>query len=108
MTRSETAKLWADRLRRFEQAEMTVAEFCAAEDVSQPSFYKWKKKLVASQAGGVLTKARFLPVAFESKPASSGTPTALAKTTVELPGGVRIHVEVPTDSQASQSSQIQP
>ncbi|WP_431192425.1 IS66 family insertion sequence element accessory protein TnpA, partial [Rhodopirellula bahusiensis] len=42
MTRAETANLWTERLQRFEQAQMTVAQFCAAEGVSQPSFYNWK------------------------------------------------------------------
>ena len=45
MTRSETANLWMERLQRFKQAQMTVAQYCAAEGVSQPSFYNWKRKL---------------------------------------------------------------
>ena len=41
----EKAKEWTSRLRRFEQSHQTVARFCLAEGVSQPSFYSWKKKL---------------------------------------------------------------
>ena len=36
---------WAERLRRYGDCGQTVAEFCRAERVSQPSFYQWKKRL---------------------------------------------------------------
>jgi hypothetical protein len=45
MPRAETVTLWMERLQRFKQSQMTVAQFCAAESVSQPSFYNWKRKL---------------------------------------------------------------
>jgi len=38
-------RLWAQRLRRFEQSDLTVADFCQAERVSHASFYQWRKKL---------------------------------------------------------------
>lgn len=41
----EKIKEWTSRVRRFEQSHQTVARFCLAEGVSQPSFYSWKKKL---------------------------------------------------------------
>ena len=36
---------WTTRLRRFEQADQTVAQFCVDEGVSPPSFYSWRTKL---------------------------------------------------------------
>jgi len=36
---------WTGRLSRFQNSELTVAQFCQAEGVSQPSFYQWKRKL---------------------------------------------------------------
>ena len=36
---------WSERLSRFGDSGQTVAEFCRAERVSQPSFYQWKKTL---------------------------------------------------------------
>jgi len=39
MPGTDTANLWAQRLRRFDQADMTVAKFCDSEGVSQPSFF---------------------------------------------------------------------
>ena len=40
-----TRRLWAERLERFGRASQTVAQFCAAEGVSAPSFYVWKRTL---------------------------------------------------------------
>jgi transposase len=40
-----TRRLWADRLKRFRTAGLTVAAFCAAEGVSVPAFYQWKRQL---------------------------------------------------------------
>jgi hypothetical protein len=36
---------WRRRLARFETWQQTVAEFCAAEQISVPTFYVWKKRL---------------------------------------------------------------
>ena len=41
---------WSERLSRFGESGQTVAEFCRAECVSQPSFYQWKKKLGCPRA----------------------------------------------------------
>ena len=43
-----TRRLWGERLERFGRTSQTVAQFCAAEGVSVPSFYVWKRTL----AGG--------------------------------------------------------
>ena len=40
-----TRRRWAERLERFGRANQTVAQFCAAEGVSEPSFYVWKRTL---------------------------------------------------------------
>jgi hypothetical protein len=111
MPGTETAKLWDQRLRRFDQADMTVAKFCASEGVSQPSFYNWKRKL---RGPATTTKPKpparataFLPVTLppplgSTRPADS----AHAVTTIELPGGIRIRVETPVD-QADTTPKLQ-
>lgn len=116
MSRSEAAKLWQERLRRFDRSQMTVAQFCRNEGVSQPSFYQWKKKL-RQQPGDTKRKptatgVQFMPVRLTAdaghhvaaESAEQAMP-ALASTTIELPGGVRILVEVPTRRQPSESSE---
>ena len=91
---SQSAHVWADRFVRFQAADMSVAQFCNAEGVSQARYYYWRRKLHGSQPAAQKkpTKAapRFLPVSLSAlaqpKPA-----TVMA---VELPGGIRIRFEV--------------
>lgn len=42
-----TRRRWAERMGRFATSSLTVAEFCAAEGVSVPAFYQWKRVLAA-------------------------------------------------------------
>ena len=44
-SKADRIKSWLDRLNCFSQSDQTVAEFCAAECVSVPSFYQWKRRL---------------------------------------------------------------
>lgn len=118
MSRPETVELWRQRLQRFDSASMTVAQFCQLESVSQASFYKWKKKLreLSQQpsARSMPPEFSFVPLRLsaaaenrvdvaidraEHKPVAP----ALASTTIELPGGVRIRVEVSTEFTSSRS-----
>jgi transposase len=46
-----TRELWRDRLARFPASGLTVAQFCAIEAVSVPSFYSWKRRLAAEALG---------------------------------------------------------
>ena len=59
---------WVERLERFADAKVSVAEFCRREAVSVASFYAWKKRLPRasdpnSRAGkGVAAETKFLPL----------------------------------------------
>ena len=118
MSRPETVELWRQRLQRFDPASMTVAEFCQLEGVSQASFYKWKKKLHEPHGPATFRSTQpevsFVPLGLsaaaenrvdvasdhvEHKPVAP----LLASTTIELPGGVRIRVEVPTGFSSDRS-----
>lgn len=86
-------RLWAERLARFRNSRLTVAQFCSDEGVSVPSFYSWKRTLERDdrQDGPTpavvpirLTPAATHPPAIElSLPSGAvfrfpiGTPTAL-------------------------------
>jgi transposase len=48
--RAATRQAWVQRLQRFADAGLTPAQFCAAEGVSLPSFYAWKRRLTAAAA----------------------------------------------------------
>lgn len=113
MSRSETAKLWQERLRRFDRSQLTVVQFCRNEGVSQPSFYQWKKKLRQPPSDAKPKRStagvQFMPLRLATESANQvalktdeQAGTSLACTTIELPGGVCIRVEVPTDRQPGQ------
>jgi len=42
-----TRRRWVERMGRFATSTLTVGEFCAAEGVSVPAFYQWKRVLAA-------------------------------------------------------------
>lgn len=108
---SETAQVWADRLERFDQAEITVAQFCQNENVSKASYYYWRRKIrgttrrdhqrlrdstSAPPRQTARKPAGFLPVTL----AASSPATVMA---VDLPGGIRIRFEIPSCSQEARS-----
>jgi hypothetical protein len=41
----EKETLWQEILRRQAKSELSIRGFCAAEGISEPSFYAWRKKL---------------------------------------------------------------
>ncbi len=94
MGHKSTVKLveWRERLRRFEVARLSVTAFCAAEGVSTPSFYQWRKRLgqVAtrrrSPGGKAIRRPTRAGQAFQRLVVTPAAPIAL-----RLPGGV--HVE---------------
>lgn len=102
MSQSEAAQRWEERLQRFECSQSTVAQFCSDEGVSQPSYYQWRRRL-RGPAKPKSQSARFLPVALDPIPGPQpdrpqrAITTRSARTTIDLPGGVRVTVEVPSE-----------
>lgn len=91
--RTATRQVWVDRMDRFQQTSQTVAQFCAAEGVSSASFYQWRRKL-RSDASWPRSVARFVPVKLPEAPQAQ--PATVMS--VDLPGGVRVRLEVTGDS----------
>ena len=96
---------WSDRLGRFANSGQTVAQFCVAEGVSQPSFYQWMKKIGMGGRvrGGTSNRSRKAsrtekPIhGSKSKPAFEPvqlTPTLglQRSTTIRLADGVEIEL----------------
>lgn len=81
---------WADRIDRFQQSNLSVAEFCSAENISQASLYQWRKKLGNPATATAQSFPAFVPVKL---PTSDVTPPTTVMS-VELPGGVRVRFEV--------------
>jgi len=81
--------VWGERLRRYERAGQTVADFCRREGVSVPSFYQWRKRLASSivqPSTGATRRAPQTPV-FQQVMLTRGAVVA-----VELPSGVRMEL----------------
>lgn len=84
-----TRRQWAERVERFRRSGQTVAQFCAAEGVSEPSFYVWKRTLAAG------TPATPLPALVPIRL----TPSPAAVIELALPGGavVRFPADIRAD-----------
>lgn len=97
MTRSPNAQLahqWQERLDRFDECELTVAQFCKLEGYSPASFYQWRRKLAGRKSNAADVSA-FVPVEFDA--------TSLQKhqaegVHLELPGGAQVRIPAGTAS----------
>ncbi len=100
MFSTQSTQAWADRLDRFEQLDITVAQFCITEGVSQASYYYWRRKIRENKLGNAdrptKSLARFIPVALSAS-APAKPPSVMS---VDLPGGIRIRFEIPTPDEA--------
>jgi transposase-like protein len=38
---------WRDLIARWERSDLTIRDFCADHEVSEPSFYAWRRELAA-------------------------------------------------------------
>jgi hypothetical protein len=84
-------RLWQQRLQRFEQARLTVAAFCAAENTSPASFYHWRRIL---RRGATQSRETTLdqPMSIRGHAFVPVKVVAAATIEVHLPNGVRMAV----------------
>ena len=76
--------VWRERFVRFQKTGLSVARFCAREQVSVPAFYQWRKKLAVRE-----------PSRDESRRQNSFAPVRLVGTTclkARWPGGTTIEI----------------
>ncbi|RPH77050.1 MAG: hypothetical protein EHM77_08495 [Planctomycetaceae bacterium] len=111
---SKSALAWGKRLDRFDRADVTVAQFCRQEGVSQASFYQWRRKLRAQSAASQRNQdpplPRFLPVSLATTSTAPTPPpsTPRSRMTIDLPGGIRIRFEIPSGHQHADQSEVRP
>lgn len=78
--RAQLVETWKSRLLRFYDSDVTVAEFCAAESVSTPSFYQWQRRIQSLSPGFVPTerrrRKRQRPTGVESTSAPDSAPAS--------------------------------
>lgn len=70
---------WQERLGRWRSSGLSISEFCRREEISQPSFFAWRKRL----AGRNTKSPRFVELPPLTWPATSGVQIA-------LPGGATV------------------
>ena len=71
---------WQKRVGRFARSQVTVAEFCRREEVSEAAFYQWRRRLAETATA---KEATFNP---------SATPTFIP---VQVAGGANLQVVFP-------------
>ena len=110
VSRAETRRRWQERLARFAASDLTVAQFGMAEQVSDASFYLWRRRFRESveseQAAGSLPsrlsssaslaadRPRLLPVVM---PHSAVRSDALPASRLELELPNQICLRLPRD-----------
>lgn len=57
-----TRQKWVDRVQRFRDSHLSVAQFCLAEGVSVPAFYFWRRTLAAESASEPPGRPTVVPV----------------------------------------------
>ncbi len=88
-----TRRLWVERLERFGRANQTVAQFCAAEGVSVPSFYVWKRTLAGDAASPAPVGPTLVPIRLTPSPAAPPMEVVFPSGTVlRLPADARPEV----------------
>ena len=41
---------WRERMSRWQRSGLSITEFCQREQISQPSFFAWRKRLAGQRA----------------------------------------------------------
>jgi len=89
MTRLPDPRLalqWRERLDRFDQSELTIAEFCELEGYSTASFYQWRRNL---SDGEHPNTPAFVPVELDSRDLGPGAGRSVE---IDLPGGAIVKI----------------
>lgn len=89
---------WQQRLERFDQSELTIAQFCQLEGYSTASFYQWRRKLRDSPR---LKDPAFIPVNVDSRLTDQH---AGRMNQIDLPGGAVI--KFPSDATTDQQRHL--
>lgn len=87
-------ELWRQRLARFRRSKLSVAEFCRSEQISQASFYQWRRKLDDRKPSSNRKNAEQL----EAPSAAHFVPLQVASTPARLqlsfPNGAQLRIDV--------------
>jgi hypothetical protein len=112
-------KFWRKALRDFAVSGQSVREFCRARELSEPSFYSWRRTLAQRDAAtpadapGARVTPAFVPIrlaegggfasargGFASARGGFASPAMIAPMEIVLAGGHRIRLHGPVDRAA--------
>ncbi len=77
-----TRRRWAERLERFRRSGQTIAQFCAAEGISEPSFYVWKRTFAGAATSPIPDAPALVPIRLTHAPAGPPIEVVFASGTV--------------------------
>ena len=66
--REATQRRWRELIRRQGESGLSVRAFCRQEDVREPSFYAWRRKLAGREAAAKTKTPSFVPAVVEAPP----------------------------------------
>jgi transposase-like protein len=84
----ERVAVWQKRVRRYSRSGLTVAAFCAQEEVSVASFYYWRRKFGAKQRPAGATRQVAAGPVFRPVAVVSASPTM----SLRFPHGTQVEV----------------
>jgi len=82
----QLALKWRERIERFDQSDLTIAQFCRLEGYSTASFYLWRRRLRDQVPSEPTT---FVPVQLDACDLRSAVHRAVE---IDLPGGAIVKV----------------
>jgi hypothetical protein len=85
----EKRRAWVSRLERFRQSGLTIAGFCAGEQVSVQTFYYWTRRIQSAESTSAGTTPR-------GAPAPTGENGA-TRSHVHFQFGGGVEVSIPAD-----------
>lgn len=89
---------WRTRIGRWRRSGLSVAEFCRQEQVSQPSFFSWRKRL-SPQLVNTNRRSRRTSVRRDRRPGFVQLPAARwpgsEEIRIALPGGAIVTLPLP-------------
>ena len=92
-----TERMWRDRLRRFRQSGVTVAEFCDHEGLSTASFYVWQRRLRGDRAAPRESVATGQPVPHQALFVPVAVRPMAGEVRIDVADGVVIRLPLDTD-----------
>jgi hypothetical protein len=85
--------LWRQRIHRQGHSGLTIAQFCARENLSSASFHAWKRRLrlidLADHRPALPARSTFLPVTVRVVEHAPGEPLPIE---ADLPNGIRLRI----------------